>query len=254
VNRTTLKRWINEYLDGEIGLAEKAEFERMMAEDPSLRREYKELRKIGLFLSYMPEVSVHPYRFRRKVLSALGHERGYFTPQRAFAGAMLVFLLVICLTFGLFMYQLGMLPGREFVLSQENLPASQVTQASYRFDLLTGVPAKDFLNRLALESQLGMAGSGLLAAFVSQTHVFEGAVCDPDGGLNQLVFAGRLPSSLIIRVTPQQAIALESLAGELSGQDCRVTATSPDGEVGGLRAYISSHPGEAQIPLHVVFK
>src|SRR5690606_24424933 len=71
VNRTKAKRWLNEYLDGEIGLADKAEFERLMAQDPELRREYEQMRRIGLLMSSGPEVEVHPSAFRAKLMERI---------------------------------------------------------------------------------------------------------------------------------------------------------------------------------------
>jgi hypothetical protein len=254
VNRNIIRRWINEYLDGEIGLADKAELERLMAQDPALRKEYKDLRKIGLHLGAMPEVQVHPYRFRRRVLAAVDSQRGYFTPQRAFAGAMLVFLIVITVTFGLFVYQQRMGMGKEFVASTSELNAATASLTDYRFDLVTNVSAADFFNRLALESQLGMRDRDLLSVFVTQTSVFEGAVCNPDGGMRPVTFANRLPLSLIVRVTPQQALGLAAIAGELAGSRLAPGATSSQGETIDLRTYIAMHPGADLIPLQVVFK
>ncbi len=254
MNRNIIRRWINEYLDGEIGLADKAELERMMAQDPALRKEYKDLRKIGLYLGSMPEVQVHPYRFRQRVLAAVDGQRGYFTPQRAFAGAMLVFLIVITVTFGLFVYQQRMGMGKEFIAGSAELNAANASRTDYRFDLVTNVSAAEFLNRLALESQLGMNDRNLLGIFVTQTSVFEGAVCDPNGGLHPITFATRLPASLIVRVTPQQALGLAGIASELAGARLAPAATSSQGETIDLKSYIASHPGADLIPLHVVFK
>ena len=50
MNRALIRRWINEYLDGEIGLADKAELEQIMAAEPEVRREYMQLRRAGLLL------------------------------------------------------------------------------------------------------------------------------------------------------------------------------------------------------------
>lgn len=254
MNRNTIRRWINEYLDGEIGLADKAELERLMAQDPALRKEYKDLRKIGLYLGYMPEVQVHPYRFRQRVLAAADGQRAYFTPQRAFAAAMLVFLIVITLTFGLFVYQQRMGMGKEFIAGQPDLTAANSALTDYRFDLVSHVEAGAFFNRLALEAQLGMSEHNLLGVFISQTNVFEGAVCDPNGGLRPVTFANKLPVSLIVRVTPQQALGLAEIASELAGQRLAPGATNAKGETIDLRTYIASHPGTDLIPLHVVFK
>lgn len=253
MNRNIIRRWINEYLDGEIGLADKAELERLLAENPELRKEYKDLRLIGLYLGYMPEVQVHPQRFRRRVLAALDKEQGFLTPQRAFSMAMLVFLIVIGVTFGLFVYQQQMLSGKTVPAGQAPLSLNAL-QGEYRFDLVTGVSAESYLNRLALESQFGMADNSLLAIFVNQTPVFEGATCNPGGGMQALTFPRRLPAALIVRVSPQQALALGVLAGELAGARITPRATSPDGETLDLKTYITSHPGDELIVLHIAFR
>ena len=48
MNRAIIRRWINEYLDGEIGLADKVELERIMTDHPEVREEYGRLRRISL--------------------------------------------------------------------------------------------------------------------------------------------------------------------------------------------------------------
>src|SRR5262245_37979133 len=77
-----------------------------MAQDPEVSGSFKELRRIGMLMSGMPQVNVHPYAFRARVNDALDScQRTFLTPQRAFAGSMLVTMLVIGLTFGLNIYQ-----------------------------------------------------------------------------------------------------------------------------------------------------
>ena len=89
MNNNRIRRLINEYLDGEIGLADKAQLEQIMADNPRVRDEYERLRKMGSMLSLMPEVRVHPYKFRSRLNDAMSTERrGYFTPQRAFSAAL----------------------------------------------------------------------------------------------------------------------------------------------------------------------
>jgi anti-sigma factor RsiW len=117
LNNNRIRRLINEYLDGEIGLADKAQLEEIMADNPRVRDEYERLRRLGTLLGLMPEVRVHPYKFRARMNSALdsAENKGYFTPQRAFATAMLIVMVVFAVTFGLYAYQHQIINASSFV-------------------------------------------------------------------------------------------------------------------------------------------
>ncbi len=227
MNRALTNRLLNEYLDGEIGLADKAELERLMAADPALRKEYQEMRRLSLLLGSQPEVIVHPYRFRQKVLHLVNAPaRLILTPQRAFAGAMLVALLVISLTFSLVMYQEKLLGG------WQQAPASTVAASQPGGnDLVLQIPvtAEDFFDRLLLETQLGMVDDSALAPFIAQTNVYEGATCRQSGGLRSVRFPQQLPGSLRLNVNAQQAQALHSIAVELGGERTRLAFQGANG-------------------------
>ena len=190
MNRAIIRRWINEYLDGEIGLADKAELELIMAENPEIRQEYRELRRLSLYLSSMPEGTVHPSRFRQRVINALdAQEKTFFTPQRTFAGAMLVAMLVVAITFGLMLYNQAMQPGL-VVPAEDMLTASE---QAYSLALETDTTAEAYFNRLLLETELGMVDNSLLQPFLTSTGVFEGAVCAKATASIRLSFRGDCP-------------------------------------------------------------
>lgn len=253
MNRKIISRWVNEYLDGEIGLADKAELEARMAANPELRQEYKELRQIGLLLGCVPEITVHPHRFRQRVRAVVdGSERSYFTAQRVFAVAMLVFLLIIGLTFSLFIYQQRMLGARLVPASTRPLLGPTPLRPAYNFTLDTHVSAERFFNRLLVESRLGMAEAGVLQVFAAQTQVFEGAVCQKGGGLNSTTFPQPLPTSLIVSVTPRQARALARLAQQLSGAPAYVRLAGGSSAMD-FDSFIADNPSVASIPLYIVF-
>jgi hypothetical protein len=254
VNRALIRRWINEYLDGEIGLADKAELERIMAGDPQVRNEYLALRRVGLLLGGMPEVEVHPTRFRRRVLDALdARERLYFTPQRAFATAMLVALLVVGLTFGMLLYQQKMLPDR---LVLTGTPADEISAASaarYDLQLQVRTTPEAFFSRLALECQLGLSDPALLAPFVTQSHTYEGASCTRGHGLEQMQFPAALPSAMAVNLTPQQALQLQSIAEELAGRECALNAQGRDGSQLPLQDFLQLNPAGSAVKLYISF-
>jgi hypothetical protein len=251
VNRAIIRRWINEYLDGEIGLADKAELEQIMAENPEVRQEYRELRRLSLHLSSMPDGAVHPTRFRQRVLNALDEqERTFFTPQRAFAGAMLVTLLVVGITFGLMMYNQVVQP--KFATSGENLV--QASEQSYSLALDTRASAEDFFGRLLLETELGMADRTLLSAFASQTGVYEGAACRLEGGMNQAKFPRSLPTQVRIQATPRQALSLGNIAEGLTGLETKLVARDGNGTIIDFKDFIQYNGGDRSVYLVLTFK
>jgi len=251
VNRAIIRRWINEYLDGEIGLADKAELEQIMAESPEVRQEYRELRRLSLYLSSMPDGAVHPTRFRNRVLNALDEqERTFFTPQRAFAGAMLVAMLVVAITFGLMLYNQVVQP--KFATTGDNLV--QAGEQSYSLSLDIRASAEDFFNRLLLETELGMVDHSLLTSFASQTGIFEGAACRLEGGMNQARFPRVLPAMVRIQVTPRQALSLGTVAEGLTGLEANLVASDGDGEIVDFKDFIQFNGGDRNVYLVLTFK
>lgn len=225
---------INEYLDGEIGLADKAQLEQLMADNPRVRAEYERLRKLGTLIGLMPEVRVHPYRFRTRLGDALdSNHKGYFTPQRAFSAAMLVVLVVFVVTFGLFAYQQQIISGSSYVTgtTQTNEPVAAAAPQYFVMD--TGVGAEQFFSRLALEHQLGMLDGRLMSAVSEQTGFFEGATCREGSPLAPLRFAEPLPRSVTLTLTAPQLGDLAGLAEELSGYPARVSVPGATSVRGG---------------------
>ena len=257
MNRALVKRLINEYLDGEIGLADKAELERLMADDPQVRAEYKALRQIGLQLGTMPEIVPHRTRLRARVQHALdAQERTYFTPQRVFAGSMAVALIVIVVSFGMLVFQQGML-GKP-ILPAPTVPM-QIEAKSPDFTpgaavavLDTWVDGNRFFSRLLLENQLGMLDGEVVHAVVSQTNILEGATCD-NGSLEGVKLA--YPVRVIqVSVSPAVAQQLSKVAEEVSGRSCPVTVTSANGTVTTLEQFLRASTGLRSINLMVRFK
>ncbi|MCC7478836.1 hypothetical protein IT575_10305 [bacterium] len=222
MNRSLVKRWLNEYLDGEIGLADKAELERLMAENPQLREEYQRLRQLGLMLGNQPEISVHPSRFRARVSDALEEaQRPLFSPQRAFALAMVVALIVIGLSMSMLVYQQGML-GRSGTVSEAQPRASLAAMPEQGHSLVieTGVGAERYFSRLLLSNQLGLIEASTIEPILSQTRVYEGAVCNSAANdpLFNLHFQRSLGQPVSIKTNAHVARSLGLLAQELSGR------------------------------------
>lgn len=251
MNRAIIRRWINEYLDGEIGLPDKAELELIMAENPEVRQEYRELRRLSLYLSSMPEGTVHPSRFRQRVLSALDdQDRTFFTPQRTFAGAMLVAMLVVAITFGLLLYNQVLQP--EFAATGEDVLLA--SEQAYSLSLDARTSAEAFFNRLLLEAELGMVDSSLLTPFMSQTGVFEGAACRLDGGMNRVAFPQALPSVVRVRVTPRQALTLGKIAEGLTGMQADLLASDSKGFNVDFKDFIQYNGGDTSVYLTLTFR
>ena len=247
---------MNEYLDGEIGLADKAELERIMASEPEVRREYMQLRRLGLLLNSMPEVEVHPERFRRRVLETLdARTRPYFTPQRAFAAAMLVVALVVGITFSLLLYQQKLLGNRLVVTSATTDEVVEAGEQAYDLLLTAGTTPEAFFNRLLIECQLGMADHAVLTEVVLQTGIYEGAICSPQGdGLNALSFPAPLSKALRVQVTPRQALLLEGIADDLSGGHGYLSALGRDGSQMELQDFLQINDSGSRITLYINFK
>jgi len=249
-----VRRWLNEYLDGEIGLADKAELERLMAEDKQLRQEYKELRRIGLLLGSIAEVSVHPQRFRQKVMGAIeAQERSYFTPQRAFASAMLVALIVVGLTFGLFVYQQKMLAHTNLGSTSNIVESTKRAEQALALTLTIDATPEKYFSRLLDEYHLGMVDNSLVNPLVQQTSVFEGAVCTEGLSLRSIRFPKPLPRALRVRVTPWQALTLKRIAEGVSTQNPALWGISRDGRSLGFDEFMQEHPGAPEVILRLEF-
>jgi hypothetical protein len=254
LNRALIRRWLNEYLDGEIGLADKAELEHIMAAEPEVRREYMELRRAGLLLGSLPEVSVHPERFRRKVLAALdSRQRPYFTPQRAFAWAMLIVLLIVSLAFGLVLYQQKMLGNALVVTSASGDEINASNAQTYDLLLTAATTPEQFFNRLLVECQLGMSDHAVLTEFLLQTRIYEGAVCERRGGVSSLTFPTPLAKTMRVKVTPRQALVLQGLASELSAGRSSLSALARDGSQMKLQDFLQINDAGNKIILYINF-
>ena len=225
-----------------------------MTDHPEVRDEYGRLRRISLLLGSMPEVAVHPTRFRDRVLDALDtQEQGFFSPQRAFAGAMLVALLVIGLTFGLLMYEQQLLGGTPLFVKPS---ADDLVLAGDRgFDLTLTVESSPeaFFDRLLVESELGLLNGSMLNPFLAGTSVYEGAICSNQPGLRSVDFPQALPQLVRVEVTPRQALTLGSVAEGLTGRHCDVRAVDRDGNLLDFKDYIQLY-GDAPVYLQLEFR
>jgi len=254
VNRALLKRLLNEYLDGEIGLADKVELERLMAEDPEVRAEYKALRQIGLQLGTMPEIVPHKTRLRVRVQHALdAQSRTYFTPQRVFAGSMAVALVVIVLSFGMLVFQEGML-GK--ALPAPVTPVEAVSPEPPHGGTVgvldTWVDGNRYFSRLLVENQLGMIDPSVLKTIVSQTNILEGAVCDTNAlDAVQLAFPVR---AIQVTATPAVAQQLRQVAEEVAGRECAISVTTEKGARVTLEQFLRGSAGPRSITLMIRFK
>jgi hypothetical protein len=255
MNRALVKRLINEYLDGEIGLADKAELERLMAEDPQVRAEYKALRQIGLQLSTIPEIVPHKTRLRARVQHALDEQRrAYLTPQRVFAGSMAVALVVIVLSFGMLVFQERMLgrPVPQPALKYEEAQHLEPRSGEPIAILNTTVDGNRFFSRLLVESQLGMLDPEVLRAVVTQTTVLEGAVCESNSldGV-KLAYPVR---AILFTTTPAVAQQLSKVAEEVSGHPCPIMVTTGSGQLTSLEQFLRAGPAPRTVSLMLRFK
>lgn len=254
MNRAIIRRWINEYLDGEIGLADKVELEHIMADHPEVREEYRRLRRISLLLGSMPQVAVHPTRFRDRVLDALeAQEHGLFSPQRAFAGAMLVALLVVGLTFGLLLYQEQLLGGRFIFVPPVTDEMTPAGEQAYDLALAVDARPEAFFDRLLIESELGLLNGSMLNPFLAQTGIYEGATCTSDPGLRRVDFPASLPQSVRVKITPRQALTLGNVAEGLTGRTAEIRALGRDGSLLDFKDYLQLY-GDAPVYLRLEFR
>jgi len=257
VNRALVKRLINEYLDGEIGLADKAELERIMADDPQIRAEYKALRQIGLQLGTLPEIVPHRTRLRARVQHALdAQQRTYLTPQRVFAVSMAIALVVIVVSFGMLVFQQGMLgkpllpAPRVPMVSEAKSPDSQPGEATVVLD--TWVDGDRFFSRLLVENQLGMIDSGVLQTLVAQTNILEGATCD--GSALESVKLAFPVRAIQLTASPAVAQQLSKVAEEVSGRACPVMVTSDRGTQTTMEQFLRASSARRSINLMLRFK
>jgi hypothetical protein len=251
VNKSSYHRLLSEYLDGEVGMADKAAFEAELARDPQLKAEYHAQRKAGLLLSSgMPEVSVHPYRFRQRLAAALDNRERGFTPQRAFASAMAIALVVVSLAFGLYIYQEHMIGGQGYVVEA----APRVTPVvSYGATLVVEASAESFYDRLLVEGQIGMTDQRLVATVLEQSGALEGATCIQNGGLHATVFAQRLPARQTLTLSLADAQRLKAVADSLSGNRSALAMASSGGQIITQQDYLLAHPAGQPLPVQLIF-
>lgn len=238
MNRAKAKRWLNEYLDGEIGLADKGEFERMMAQDPELRREYEQLRRIGLLMSSGPEIEVNPSSFRARLMERIEPQQRYnFTPQRAFAGSMLVALLVVGLSFGQYIY------GQ--VMERNGSPAGTTTAGLMsESSLHVSGSAAQFLNATLQRAEAGRSTEALklVELLDQQTGLYDGAICTTTPAGHSYQFPRGLPNEISIRVEAGSLHELEAILGQLAGHDSIPMVVQMDGSQLNLAEYSLLNP------------
>jgi len=249
VNRAIIRRWINEYLDGEIGLADKAELERIMAENPEIHQQYKQLRRISLYLGSIPEGNVHPTRFRLRMQKALTkQEPAFFTPQRAFAGAMVVALVVVAITFGLMLFN-----QQTAEIIAPTADQQVATEQTYCLALEANATPEEFFNRLLLETHLGMVDESLVQPFLGPAGVYEGAICTTGGGMECVKFARKLPAAVKVRVTPRQALTLGKIAEGLTGRETAMSVRDREGAQLSFKDFIQFN-GDNVVQLEMHFR
>ncbi len=247
MNRLKAKRWLNEYLDGEIGLADKAEFERMMAQDPELRQEYEQLRKISLLMSSGPEVEVHPSAFRAKLMDRIVPQQRYnFTPQRAFAGSMLVALLVVTIAFFQYIYSRAV----ENNAGNVSVATAGLTSES---TISINASASQFLNATLqrVESGDSRAAQKLVEQIDRQAGLYEGAFCTKTASGNSYIFPGGLPGELNIRVDAMSLGEIQQIVSQYPGSSVALVDLA-DGSQLSLRDYGVIHP-MGRIDLRITF-
>jgi hypothetical protein len=243
---------LNEYLDGEIGLADKAELERIMSQDPEVSSSFKELRRIGMLMSSMPQVSVHPYAFRARVNDALdSRQRSFLTPQRAFAGSMLVTMLVIGLTFGLNIYQsaiFGTAPG-----AVQPIAGFEAGPGPSNSGLVIDVAASPerYFERMLIEVQLGYVDQSLMGTISGQSTVYEGATCLDEDLSHSVQFSRPLSRQLSLVVSPEEALALGRLSEELTGM---APVVESSGNKVPLADYLQQFAGKKHLSLDLRFQ
>ena len=208
-------------------MADKAELERLMAENPEIRQEYRELRRLSLHLNSMPEITVHPVRFRSKVMAALeDRERAYFTPQRAFSGAMIVMFLVVGTMFGLMLMQLKYNTDVKTGDGQKVIVADE-RDCQVALEVTT-TPEK-FFNRMLLEYKLGYDSQRICDVFVRETGVFNRSRCVTNGGMDSVAFPVALPKTIKVTMTPNQVLALSRFTEGLTGEPSTTNLVTMDG-------------------------
>ncbi|MCB1188576.1 hypothetical protein KDL29_15550 [bacterium] len=250
MNRAKAKRWLNEYLDGEIGLADKAEFERLMAQDPELRREYEQMRRIGLLMSSGPEVEVHPSAFRAKLMERIEPQQRFnFTPQRAFAASMLVALIVVGLAFGQFIYGRAMdRPGVNNVGV-----ASGFNGQDSSSEILINASSSQFLNSTLQRAENGASRNAmqLVDQLDRQLGVFEGAVCAKGPNGYSYTFPGGLPTEFSIRADAASLTEIQAIAAGYPGSGSPAIELA-DGSKVSVNEYAVNHP-QGRIDLLIRF-
>jgi hypothetical protein len=239
-------------------LADKAAFEAELARDPQLKAEYQARRRAGLLLaSGMPEVNVHPYRFRQRLAQAVdGKERG-FTPQRAFAGSMVIALVVVSLAFSLYIYQERLIGNGGLPSGTTVQPAAAVAHAvpaSYGATLVVEASAEQFYDRLLLEGQLGMTDEPLAARVLEQSGALEGATCVQDGGLHSTVFSHAPARRQELRLSLADAQRLKAVADGLTGNRSALALTSGNGQIVTQQDYLLVHAAGEPLPVQLVFE
>lgn len=252
MKRALVRRLINDYLDGEIGLADKAELERLMAADPQISAEYKALRQIGLRMSALPEVVPHPQRFRARVQDALDQQqRIYLTPQRVFAGAMVVALVVLSVGFSMLLFQEGMLGNPQPAPAVMEAAPLLATPGDAIAVLDVNASADRFFSRVLVESQLGLIDRAVLDTVNSQTPVFEGAVCTGNS-LEALRLA--YPVHVVqMHAAPSVAQQLSMVAEEVSGRACPIGVTLDGGSRVAFEQHLRTNPGQKTVSLLIRF-
>jgi hypothetical protein len=205
--------------------------------------------------SGMPEVHVHPQRFRARMTQALQQDRFFISPQRAFSGAMAVALVVVTLSFGLYIYHEQLIgQGNGFTLeAAPQARAARILPVQYQASLVVEASAEVFYDRLLLETQLGMCDPELAAQVLQQTGALEGATCIENGGLRTTAFPCKLPARQRVQLTLVGAQRLKAIGDGLTGNRAALTLTSSAG-LTTQHDYLMVHPSGAPLPVELIFQ
>lgn len=256
MKNSTYSRLLSEYLDGEIGLADKQLLEAALRSDAALQAEYAEKRRMGIALSTaIPQINVHPYRFRQRLAAALD-QRGasFITPQRAFSSAMAIALVVVGITFGLFIYQERMIGHGTFIsVGEAHSVSSRPSMPQHSATLVVEATAENFFNRMLIEARLGLLDPLIADQVVLQTGLLEGASCIDGQGLQMVVFPGQLPSNCRLNLSLAELQRLQIVADGLTGRNNPLALTS-NGMLITQQEYLLTYPAGARLPVELKFQ
>jgi hypothetical protein len=165
---------------------------------------------------------------------------------------MLVTLLVVLLSLSLLLYQEDMLGGARPVPAGQAAAVS--SQRGHSFVLHSEVSSQRFFSRLLLQQQLGLCDSSVIEPFLTQTRIFEGAVCELGAtGLDRVRFATATPATVSVRTTPEALQSFTQICAELGGSMPAVEVRASDGRALSLEQFIATYGSDSKISASLHF-